>query len=42
MSISDPQLPNEASAAQRLDWIEVAKREKVITDEKLNANITCG
>jgi hypothetical protein len=26
----------------RPDWIEIAKREKVITDEKLNANIACG
>ena len=23
------------------DWIEIAKREKVVTDEKLNANATC-
>lgn len=26
----------------RTDWIEIAKRDKVITEEKLNANITCG
>ena len=26
----------------RTDWIEIAKPDKVITEEKLNANITCG
>lgn len=26
----------------RTDWIEIAKQDKVITEEKLNANITCG
>jgi len=26
----------------RTDWIEIARRDKVITEEKLNANITCG
>ncbi len=26
----------------RTDWVEIAKRDKVITEEKLNANITCG
>jgi len=26
----------------RTDWIEIAKREKVITDEKLEANISAG
>lgn len=25
----------------RPDWIELAKKEKVIMDEKLNASITC-
>jgi PAS domain S-box-containing protein len=29
------------SFLSRPDWIEIAKREKVFTDEKLNANVPC-
>jgi len=37
-----PELAKLLTFLSRPDRIEIAKREKVITDEKLNASIACG